>query len=122
MYRGVHGRAAENAVRILRFGGVLVLRILLLLVFSACGLAQQSQPTTDQPIRDLPLGMTPKQRAESRQRLLEQMSIEINRPLRDTQWRMVGPYRGGRTVAISGVPSQPNLFYMAAVNGGGWRT
>src|SRR6266478_4242521 len=34
------------------------------------------------------------------------------------RWRNVGPYRGGRTRAICGVPSQPNVFYMAQVNGG----
>ena len=34
------------------------------------------------------------------------------------RWRNIGPYRGGRTRAICGVPSQPNLFYMAPVNGG----
>ncbi len=34
------------------------------------------------------------------------------------RWRNVGPYRGGRTRAICGVPSQPNVFYMAPVNGG----
>src|SRR5437660_10870648 len=34
------------------------------------------------------------------------------------RWRNIGPYRGGRTRAIAGVPSQPNVFYMAAVNGG----
>ena len=38
------------------------------------------------------------------------------------RWRCIGPFRGGRTVAISGVPQQPNLFYMAAVNGGVWKT
>jgi photosystem II stability/assembly factor-like uncharacterized protein len=38
------------------------------------------------------------------------------------RWRCVGPFRGGRTVAISGVPSQPAVFYMAAVNGGVWKT
>ena len=40
----------------------------------------------------------------------------------DMQWRCIGPFRGGRTVAISGVPHQPNVFYMAAVNGGVWKT
>ena len=40
----------------------------------------------------------------------------------EMQWRCIGPFRGGRTVAITGVPGQPNLFYMAAVNGGVWRT
>jgi photosystem II stability/assembly factor-like uncharacterized protein len=34
------------------------------------------------------------------------------------RWRNVGPYRGGRTRAIAGVPTQPNVFYMAPVNGG----
>jgi photosystem II stability/assembly factor-like uncharacterized protein len=34
------------------------------------------------------------------------------------RWRNVGPYRGGRTRAITGVPSQPSVFYMAPVNGG----
>lgn len=34
------------------------------------------------------------------------------------RWRNIGPFRGGRTRAIAGVPSQPNIFYMAQVNGG----
>ena len=34
------------------------------------------------------------------------------------RWRNIGPYRGGRTRAIAGVPSQQNVFYMAPVNGG----
>src|SRR5438876_5554613 len=34
------------------------------------------------------------------------------------RWRNIGPYRGGRTRAVAGVPSQPNVFYMAPVNGG----
>jgi photosystem II stability/assembly factor-like uncharacterized protein len=33
-------------------------------------------------------------------------------------WRNIGPHRGGRVRAISGVPSQPNVFYFAQVNGG----
>jgi photosystem II stability/assembly factor-like uncharacterized protein len=38
------------------------------------------------------------------------------------QWRMVGPFRGGRTRATTGVPSQPNVFYMGQVNGGVWKS
>ena len=37
-------------------------------------------------------------------------------------WRFIGPLRGGRTKSISGVASDPNRFYIAAVNGGIWRT
>jgi len=35
---------------------------------------------------------------------------------------MIGPFRGGRTVAIAGIPDQPNVFYMAPNNGGVWKT
>src|SRR5215472_11046220 len=40
----------------------------------------------------------------------------------ELRWRCIGPFRAGRTVAVAGVPSQPNVFYMAAVNGGVWRS
>jgi photosystem II stability/assembly factor-like uncharacterized protein len=40
----------------------------------------------------------------------------------DLSWRMVGPMRGGRTRAVAGVASQPNVFYIGAVNGGVWKT
>ncbi len=38
------------------------------------------------------------------------------------RWRMIGPFRGGRTVAASGVPGQPNAFYIGVNNGGVWKT
>src|SRR5229473_750401 len=37
-------------------------------------------------------------------------------------WRSIGPFRGGRTRAVAGVSSQPNVFYIAQVNGGVWKT
>src|SRR5438477_6068312 len=40
----------------------------------------------------------------------------------DMRWRMIGPFRGGRTVAATGVPGQPNVFYIGACNGGVWKT
>jgi photosystem II stability/assembly factor-like uncharacterized protein len=40
----------------------------------------------------------------------------------DLHWRMIGPFRGGRTRAAAGVPSQPNVFYIAQVNGGVWKS
>jgi photosystem II stability/assembly factor-like uncharacterized protein len=42
--------------------------------------------------------------------------------LTEMHWRNVGPFRGGRTRALAGVPSQPNVFYIGAVNGGVWKT
>ena len=40
----------------------------------------------------------------------------------EIRWRMIGPFRGGRTRAVAGVPNQPNLFYIGAVNGGVWKS
>ena len=40
----------------------------------------------------------------------------------DLHWRMIGPFRGGRTRAATGVPSQPNVFYIGQVNGGVWKS
>ncbi|HEY6236091.1 MAG TPA: hypothetical protein VIW69_13400, partial [Candidatus Elarobacter sp.] len=37
-------------------------------------------------------------------------------------WRAIGPARGGRTIAVSGVPGRPHEFYVAAVNGGIFKT
>jgi photosystem II stability/assembly factor-like uncharacterized protein len=42
--------------------------------------------------------------------------------LTEMRWRNVGPFRGGRTRALSGVAGQPNVFYAGAVNGGVWKT
>ncbi len=37
-------------------------------------------------------------------------------------WRSIGPYIGGRSVAVAGVPNQPNLFYFGGVEGGVWKS
>jgi photosystem II stability/assembly factor-like uncharacterized protein len=37
-------------------------------------------------------------------------------------WRMLGPFRGGRVDAVSGVHGRPHEFYFGAVNGGVWKT
>ncbi|MCC6753793.1 MAG: glycosyl hydrolase [Saprospiraceae bacterium] len=41
---------------------------------------------------------------------------------RAMEWRHIGPFRGGRSCAIKGVPSKPNLFYMGTTGGGVWKT
>ena len=40
----------------------------------------------------------------------------------DMHWRMIGPFRGGRTVAGTGIPSQPCVFLIGVNNGGVWKT
>src|SRR3989454_597447 len=51
--------------------------------------------------------------------LAQQFNPDLFKSLR---WRSIGPFRGGRTRAVAGVPSQPNVFYIAQVNGGVWKT
>ncbi len=38
------------------------------------------------------------------------------------QWRLIGPFRGGRVVAVAGVPGDTNTYYFGAVGGGVWKT
>src|SRR5215471_5182817 len=38
------------------------------------------------------------------------------------RYRLVGPYRGGRSAAVTGVPGKPLLFYFGSTGGGVWRT
>ena len=40
----------------------------------------------------------------------------------DLKWRSIGPFRGGRVLAVTGVPGEPLHFYFGAVNGGVWET
>src|ERR1041384_7088652 len=44
------------------------------------------------------------------------------RDLRGLQWRLVGPFRGGRAVAVVGDQTNRSTFYFGAVNGGVWKT
>jgi photosystem II stability/assembly factor-like uncharacterized protein len=43
-------------------------------------------------------------------------------PFDALRWRLIGPFRGGRTVAVAGVPQAPGVFYMAPNDGGVWKT
>jgi photosystem II stability/assembly factor-like uncharacterized protein len=38
------------------------------------------------------------------------------------KWRLIGPFRGGRVLAVTGVPGQPGTYYFGAVAGGVWKT
>lgn len=52
-----------------------------------------------------------------------QMTKQVDPQLYDTlQWRPIGPFRGGRSCAVTGVEGKPNLFYFGAAGGGVWKT
>ncbi len=60
-------------------------------------------------------GMLPLRAAAPRQLSAEALMSKMH-------WRLVGPYIGGRVVAVAGVPSDPDLFYMGATGGGLWKS
>jgi len=42
--------------------------------------------------------------------------------LKALQWRQIGPFRGGRSTAVTGVATQPMVFYFGGTGGGVWKT
>ncbi|HKD45253.1 MAG TPA: glycoside hydrolase [Candidatus Angelobacter sp.] len=58
-------------------------------------------------------------KADAKPAPLSQLDPSLLQPL---HWRGIGPLRGGRTRGVSGVPSQPNVFYIGVCNGGVWKT
>jgi photosystem II stability/assembly factor-like uncharacterized protein len=40
----------------------------------------------------------------------------------EMKWRSIGPFRAGRTLAVTGVRGQPEVYYFGSVNGGVWKT
>jgi photosystem II stability/assembly factor-like uncharacterized protein len=40
----------------------------------------------------------------------------------ELRWRLIGPFRGGRVLAVTGVRGQPDTYYFGAVGGGVWKT
>jgi hypothetical protein len=43
-------------------------------------------------------------------------------PLKNLQFRQIGPFRGGRVGAVTGVASDPKTFYYGATGGGVWKS
>ena len=40
----------------------------------------------------------------------------------DLEYRMIGPYRGGRSTAVIGIAGQPDTYFMGTTGGGVWKT
>jgi photosystem II stability/assembly factor-like uncharacterized protein len=66
-----------------------------------------------------PLALSPHLGAAPAAAAAAQVPAPLLEPL---TWRSIGPFRGGRVLAVSGVPGEPSHFYFGAVNGGVWET
>ncbi len=61
--------------------------------------------------------------AQRKNKKTKQASIVVNDSLfPGLKWRNIGPFRGGRSVASSGVVGQPHTYYMGNTGGGIWKT
>ena len=67
----------------------------------------------------LPFGELKAQRKKSKTTSTETYSEDLYSAI---EWRLVGPFRGGRSGTATGVAGNPNLYYMGTAGGGVWKT
>ena len=98
----------------------------LVFVISCCGIAASAQKLQPKP------GTEPGQKQSQAPKQAtaagtpapdaDQDDHEAEGPWKGMQYRLVGPFRGGRVVAVSGVVGQDDVYYFGAVAGGVWKT
>ena len=96
----------QSKFRFARFGvlaAVVVLATGMMAVWLKAGTPSPGAPHNSQPQASEPTKYS--------QKMFQEM-----------RWRNIGPYRAGRTRALAGVPSQPNVFYMGGVDSGVWKS
>ncbi len=86
-------------------------------------LAQQSSQQPNQEVKQsASQSQKPTKGSAAQTAEAQQEGGEYKGPWKGLQYRLVGPYRGGRVVAASGVVGQPDVYYFGAVAGGVWKT
>ncbi len=84
--------------------------ILLLFIYPLIGFSQKNKKS------NAPVATATMQPASS-----ATMSFDTSL-LGSLTWRNIGPFRGGRSCTVTGVPGKPNLYYMGSTGGGVWKT
>ncbi len=99
---------------------VSLLVTLLLITVQALALQSlQNRKLTQAPRKQLIQQPSTRAAAQTQASLIAGVSPFL---LSSLHWRSIGPFRGGRTRAVAGVPSQPSVFYIGVCNGGVWKT
>jgi photosystem II stability/assembly factor-like uncharacterized protein len=94
----------EDSVQVFRLRSIFSSLAIILVVFFVCGANAQEKGHAAAPANTNP-------------------NTTIDPKLYGAmKWRLIGPFRGGRALAVTGVVSQPNTYYMGAVAGGVWKT
>ncbi len=109
-------------------GGNKILRTIeLAVLIAALAGAATAQKHTQQPTPQTPQKQTFQQKTETAEAHTAATQDEADEgeekgPWKNLQYRLVGPFRGGRVVAVSGVVGQDNVFYFGSTAGGVWKT
>ena len=98
----------------------------LVLVIACCATlvtAQKPQPKPgNEPGQKQAGAQKPETATDTQATEADQDERESEGPWKGMQYRLVGPFRGGRVVAVSGVVGQDDVYYFGAVAGGVWKT
>jgi len=107
-----------------------LLVVLILTLFTTNVLAQEQAPQAEKegpPKQTLPASKHKQAKPKPEQAKLTP-TPQVGQPQYDEKlfggmrWRNVGPFRGGRVLAVTGVPGEPNVYYFGAVAGGVWKS
>jgi photosystem II stability/assembly factor-like uncharacterized protein len=96
------------------------LALLIIISFLSVAVAQKPETSEDKPVK--------KAQSEGPKKKIEKPGPPVTGAFVDEKlfgamrWRQVGPFRGGRVLAVTGVPGEPNVFYFGAASGGVWKS
>ena len=99
--------------------------VVILLVLSTIATAQRRQPNkpSEPSVTPTPTGEAAEERFPPEAGVVPPAKpAPPKSPFEGMKYRLVGPFRGGRVVAVAGVPGQDDTYYFGAVAGGMWKT
>ena len=101
-------------------------KVCLALLVSAClcAFAQQQPSQQPQPRAEEKTTQSKTSPAEAKKQEKEQQEQEQREDpmFRGLHYRNIGPFRGGRSITVTGIPGNPNVYYFGSVGGGVWKS
>ncbi len=99
--------------------------VVILLLFSTVSHAQRRQPNkpSEPSVAPTATGAEPEETFPPQAGVVPPPNpAPAKSPFEGMKYRLVGPFRGGRVLAVAGVPGQDDTYYFGAVAGGMWKT
>jgi photosystem II stability/assembly factor-like uncharacterized protein len=99
-----------------------LLPLLFLLTFLAGSLGQETKGSKAVTASKKAVATTAAKSAETKPEAAPGSEDKDDPALKAMSWRLIGPYRGGRVLAVAGVAGDPLTYYFGGVGGGVWKT